>query len=394
MNDDPETRVDHTFRELEGRPPQCVTRAPGRVNLIGDHVDYAGGLVLPIAIERATTVAIGTTADEDGFLVDLLDLGRSLRLGRDALGTMDGTDLDYIRGPLQQLHRSGLTPPGLRLVVASDIPIGAGLSSSAALQVAVLIGVRRLLGAETDPLEVALEAQRSEHAIGTPCGLMDMYVSAAAHPDHACLIDCSTNGLRQVPLPPSRDAVFIITDAGVRHDLRDGGYARRRSECEQAASLLGVDLLGKADEARVDRAGLPEPMNRRARHVASEIRRVGAFAEAVEGGDLEAAGTLMFESHDSLRDDFEVSCPELDLVVETARSMAGGVHGSRMTGGGFGGCTVTLCEPDRETDFLGTVDEALRYWCVRRTLRPCSACQLESSGLSACSASAASSSFH
>lgn len=361
MKNDPETRVNHTFRELEGRPPQCVTRAPGRVNLIGDHVDYAGGLVLPIAIERATTVAIGTNPDEDGFLVELLDLERSLHLDRDDLETMDGTELDYIRGPLQQLHRSGLTPPGLRLVVASDIPIGAGLSSSAALQVAVLIGVRRLLGAGTDPLEVALEAQRSEHAIGTPCGLMDMYVSAAARPDHACLIDCSTNGLRQVPLPASRDAVFIITDTGVRHDLRDGGYAQRRAECEQAASLLGIGLLGEADEARVERAGLPEPMNRRARHVTSEIRRVGAFAEAVEGGDLEAAGNLMFESHDSLRDDFEVSCPELDLVVETARSMTGSIHGSRMTGGGFGGCTVTLCDPGRETDFLDAVDEAFRH---------------------------------
>ncbi|MAJ46094.1 MAG: galactokinase [Planctomycetes bacterium TMED75] len=359
MNEKTTERVRRSFQQDEAVPPVVTSIAPGRVNLIGDHVDYTGGLVMPIAIDRNTAVAIGPHAGDSEMIVDFLDLEGRSGLVVESSQEMDGTDLDYIRGPLIQLHEAGLRIPPLRLTVSSTVPMGAGLSSSAALQVAVLLGIRTYLDKPVSPLEVALEAQRSEHTIGTPCGLMDMYVSAAARNGHACLIDCGSNDLEQVPLPPESEAVFIISDTKVRHDLRDGGYAKRRSECEQAAERMGYALLSQASLEQLEAAALPENLHQRARHVLSENLRVRTFSDALKQGDLKRAGQAMFESHHSLRDDFDVSCKELDLIVEIAETMSGaGIYGSRMTGGGFGGSTITMCRPEAEPEFRKRVAEA------------------------------------
>lgn len=336
-----------------------IAIAPGRVNLIGDHVDYAGGLVMPIAIECTTAVAIGRSPEtSDGtsrvFAADLdeeceVDF-RKIQAPKPP-GTPDAF-LNYITGPIEQIRNCGQSIPRMEMVIASSVPMGGGLSSSAALEVAVLLGVRTLLGCKTLPLELALEAQRAEHEqAGTPCGIMDMYVSAAACSGHACMIDCMTNELRQVSMPPTDAAVVLVTDTRTRHELNDGAYANRRRECEEAASIMGVDLLGQASVLQVQDSKLPGVIGSRARHVVEEIQRVRRFAEALESRDLETAGEAMFASHASLRDLYEVSCPELDLLVETASTYRDrGVYGSRMTGGGFGGCTVTLCSREAVDD--------------------------------------------
>jgi galactokinase len=253
--------------------------------------------------------------------------------------------VNYVRGPIEQLRTTGLVIPQLSMTIASSIPMGGGLSSSAALEVAILLGVRDLLEQPAEPLAIALEAQEAEHAYaGTPCGIMDMYVSAAARAGNACLIDCATNALTLVPMPSEEQAIVLITDTATRHELSTGAYAERRRDCEEAARILGVSLLGQASIDDVRNAALPDAIAPRARHVVEEIQRVLDFAEVIRNGDLAAAGTLMFESHESLRTLFEVSCPELDLLVDIAKSLSGkGVFGCRMTGGGFGGCTVTLC---------------------------------------------------
>ena len=348
----PASSVTETYGRRFGRSPELVAIAPGRVNLIGDHVDYAGGLVMPIAIDCCTAVAVGRDPEATGepSVVVAADLDVECEVDLSEIqsprrpGTPDAF-LNYVTGPLEQIRKAGISLPRMELMITSSVPMGGGLSSSAALEVAVLLAVRTLLERKISPLELALEAQRAEHEqAGTPCGIMDMYVSAAARSGHACMIDCMTNELRQVRMPPGDEAVVMVTDTRTRHELNDGAYATRREQCEEAARMLGVELLGQASIAQVHEAGLPGIIDSRARHVVEEIARVLDFADALERGDLETAGDAMFSSHDSLRDLYEVSCPELDLLVETARRHRDrGVYGSRMTGGGFGGCTVTLC---------------------------------------------------
>ncbi|MDG2031262.1 MAG: galactokinase [Phycisphaerales bacterium] len=361
----PASSAKKTYDRRFGRSPELIAIAPGRVNLIGDHVDYAGGLVMPMAIDCCTAVAVGRdpeATDEPSVIVAAdLDVECKIDLGEIQSPRQPGTPdafLNYVTGPLEQIRKAGVSLPRMDLVIASSVPMGGGLSSSAALEIAVLLAVRTLLERKTSPLELALEAQRAEHEqAGTPCGIMDMYVSAAARPGHACMIDCMTNELRQVRMPPEDEAVVMVTDTRTRHELNDGAYATRREQCEEAARMLGVDLLGQASIAQVHEAGLPGTIDSRARHVVEEIARVLDFAGALERGDLETAGDTMFSSHDSLRDLYEVSCPELDLLVETARDHRGrGVYGSRMTGGGFGGCTVTLCRKE----FVDELETAFR----------------------------------
>ena len=359
MQDASTSRVQSAFRKRFGADPGITAVAPGRVNLIGDHVDYAGGLVLPIAIDRTTSVAIAER-DEAGDAASRIlavDLDREIErdLSTPADPEPDGggnTFANYVIGPIEQLREAGLRIPKMDIAIASSVPMGGGLSSSAALEVAVLLGIRRLIDVDADPLTLALEARRAEHRhAGTPCGIMDMYVSAAARRGHACLIDCATNALRQIPLPSEEEAVIMVTDTGTRHELNEGAYAERRRSCEEAAKALGHSLLGEASVDEVRRSDLPEPIRSRALHVVEEIARVLEFVESIERGALENAGRMMFESHASLRDLFEVSCPELDLLVDIAtRREQDGVLGARMTGGGFGGCVVTLCRPDRAGD--------------------------------------------
>ena len=375
MSTDPTTKSLHAFRSLYGREPEILVRAPGRVNLIGDHVDYAGGMVMPIAIELQTVIALArqdgrSTTGSRFHSVDLertetIDLGTPVpALPRDSKGSF----VNYVIGPIEQIRSKGHVIPAMDMTIASSIPMGGGLSSSAALEVGVILAMRTLLGAPSNPLEIALEAQQAEHDhAGTPCGIMDMYVSAAARSGHASLIDCRTNELRHVKMPDEEDAIVLITDTTVRHTLNDGAYSRRREACEKALESMGGSYLSEATVDAIAGSALSDEVARRARHVVEETERVRRFAHALERKDLEEAGALMFESHESLTSLYEVSCPELDLLVNVAEGWRGkGVHGSRMTGGGFGGCTVTLCRPDAVDGITHAFEKAFEEAFARK----------------------------
>ena len=297
-------------------------QASGRVNLIGDHIDYAGGTVLPMALHAATH-ACASPSDEDRFASE-----------------WDG-DREWTRyaaGVLAELRAAGVRVGPLAVSVASDVPVGAGLSSSAALEVAVARVALAGAGASMPADRLALLCQRAEHVhAGTPCGIMDQWCVAHAAPGEAIALDCGTLAWRRVALPAALS--LEIVDSGVRHRLRDGGYASRRASVEEAARLLGVDRLAALPPSRwheID--ALPAPIARRARHVVREHRRVLDAVEAVVRGDLARFGALMTESHASLRDDFDVSVPELDAIV--AGALASGALGARLTGGGFGGSAI------------------------------------------------------
>mgnify|MGYP000854834740 FL=1 len=309
--------------------------APGRVNLIGDHTDHMGGPVLPMAIQLGTTVE----GERRGDVVEL----RSEQVEgtvRFALPVTDPASVEprwgrYVAGVAQQVH----PVTGLVGTVRSDLPVGGGLSSSAALEVAVALA----LGDTGTPLEVAQRCQRAEQAAtGVPCGIMDQLSSAAGVEGHALLIDCSTLELRPVPVPG--DAAVWVVHSGQERELAGSAYAQRRAECERAAELVGP--LPTADPGDIESIGDPV-LRARARHVRAESGRVHEFAAALAEGDLVRAGRLMDDSHRSLRDDFEVSTPVLDELVDRLRGVPG-VFGARLTGAGFGGCVVALAEPGVE----------------------------------------------
>lgn len=306
-----------------GRAPTAIGSAPGRVNLIGDHIDYAGGAVLPMALSRETHVAMARAHEDDRFASE---------------SESDDAWTRYARGVLVELRAAGIDVPSVTVAVASDVPVGAGLSSSAALEVGVARAALTLAGATLGSRELAILCQRAEHVhAGTPCGIMDQWCVVHAQPGEAILLDCASLSWRSVALP--RGLSVEIVDSKVRHALRDGGYAARRADVEQAAAMLGVPLLAQLPLARwpeID--ALPARIARRARHVVRECARVEAAVDALARNDLDAFGALLLESHASLRDDFDVSTPELDEIVRHAAST--GALGARMTGGGFGGSAI------------------------------------------------------
>ena len=317
---------------------RVLAAAPGRVNLIGDHTDYTGGLVFPMAIDRGTTVELA----RGGQLLELVsadeDQPATLALGEEIPPWLvEPAWARYVAGVVSVLR----PPVGGTGLVRTDLPIGAGLSSSAALEVATALA----LGFEGTPLELALACQKAEQlASGVPSGIMDQLASAAGVDGHALQIDCTTLEVAPVPVPPGVEVVVV--DSGQRRALATSAYALRRSQCEQAEALVGP--LRDAELADVER--IPqEDLRRRARHVVSENDRVRRFAGAFRSGDLVEAGRLMTESHASLRDDFEVSTPALDRLVERLVAQPG-VHGARLTGAGFGGCAVVLTEAGTAVD--------------------------------------------
>lgn len=305
-----------------GRASEACGVASGRVNLIGDHIDYAGGTVLPMALHECTVVALAR-ATCDVF---------------SSASTVDLLWTRYAAGVLTELRASGMAVPPVSVAVVSDLTIGAGLSSSAALEVAVARAALTLVNATMDADALALLCQRAEHRhAGTPCGIMDQWCVAHANPGEAILLDCARLDWRRLALPPTLRIELI--DSGVRHALRDGGYASRRAEVEEAAQRLGVDQLAALPAARwseIDQ--LPDRLARRARHVVRGCARVHEAVRALESNDLAQFGRLLTESHCSLRDEFDVSTPELDAIV--AEACVHGALGARMTGGGFGGCVV------------------------------------------------------
>jgi galactokinase len=380
------------FRDVFGDSgPVRVVRAPGRVNLIGEHTDYSGGFVMPMALDRAVRIAL---VPHDGPVVALwsAQFGERAEFRLPSYGKGDGSILcEAPGGPFRQSRRAG-TPVsfsdaphwlrypirvaevlaeegivlrGFRAVVDGDVPVGSGLSSSAAYEVAsalaFLLAARpdvpaapaaALAGAHGLSAERLAElCQEAEHRVGVRCGIMDQFVSLHGRAGHALVLDCRDLSFEAVPLP-AREAKVVVIDSGVKRRLSSGAYNERRRQCEEGAERLrefDPDIRELRDvslalfEARADR--LPEVVRRRCRHVITENARVLESAEALKAGDLARFGERVNASHDSLRDDYEVSGPELDLLVEMARGVEG-VFGSRLTGAGFGGCTVTLARPE------------------------------------------------
>jgi galactokinase len=340
--------------------PDAIGRAPGRVNLIGEHTDYNAGLCLPLALPRSATAAVASRPD------------RSLRVSSKSFpevweGTLEELSpgsgsgwADYVTGVLWAMRQGGLDVPGLDIHIDSDVPIGAGLSSSAALECAVAVAVAGLLELPLDErvrTRLAHAAVRAEtEYVGAPTGGMDQTVAMLATEGAALLIDFEDDSTSDVPLPLAEAGLtLLVTDTKVEHAHATGGYAERRADCEAAASALGLDSLRQATTADLDRL-TDERLRRRARHVVTENGRVEEAVEALQEKDWSALGGLLDASHSSLRDDFEVSCPELDLAVTTAREA--GALGGRMTGGGFGGSVVLLVPEERSGAVTTALDVA------------------------------------
>jgi len=346
------------FTELAGRPPEGVWRAPGRVNLIGEHTDYNDGFVLPVAIDRSVVVAAGRR-DDDGLRC------WSTREGPGAAGASPPVhrpgDIGpgrstgwraYVEGVAWALRRRGARVPGLDVVVHGDLPVGAGLSSSAALEAAAALAFSDL-GPATglDRAALALVGQEAENdVVGMPCGIMDQTAVLLGRAGQAVFLDTRSRVAELVPFDPAAlRLTLLVIDTRVKHALVGSPYAERRRACERAATVLGVPALRDATLADVERAEadgrLDEVTFRRARHVVTENQRVLDVVAALRAGVLDPVGSALAASHRSLRDDYEVSCPELDVAVEAA--VAAGAVAARMTGGGFGGSALALAPVDR-----------------------------------------------
>jgi galactokinase len=369
-----QTVASHRTR-FDQRATPRIFQAPGRVNLIGDHTDYNDGFVLPAAIDRQIVVA--ATLRQDSLVnVYALDFDQWDHFDlQKEIARLDGNSWgNYIRGMAWSLLREGCQLRGMDAAVAGDVPIGAGLSSSAAIEVAAGYALLQLSDHEFDRKSLALAAQKAENDfVGMRCGIMDQYISCLGRQNHALLIDCRDLGYRALSLPAG--ARIVIVDSGVHRGLVDMGYNARRSECETAAAHFGVRALRDVSlTAFNNRAHELDPtVRRRARHVITENDRTAAAAEALMAEDLKTVGSLMVASHASLRDDFEVSCPELDLLVEIALEVQG-VYGARLTGAGFGGSMVALVQPEAAADLTAAV--AARYGPVsgrRATVYVCRA---------------------
>jgi galactokinase len=344
-------RVLQAFAARHGLPARVLARAPGRVNLIGEHTDYNDGFVLPVAIDRDTWVAAAPR--NDGLVHALaLDAGHEtdvFPLSPAPPHHPGGGWRDHVRGTLAQLQGAAPLPAGLDLAIAGDVPQGAGLSSSASLALALLHAAQAAHAAAPLPArQLAQLAQRAENRfVGCQCGIMDQLCSACGVAGHALLIDCRSLGVQPVPLPPG--TAILIAHSRVRRGLVDSAYNERRAQCEAAARALGVPALRDATltQLQAARGGMGEVVFRRARHIVTENARVLAAAGALRSGDLRTLGRLMAESHDSMRDDFEITHPAVDRLATLLQGVAGNEGGARMTGGGFGGCVVAVLPAGR-----------------------------------------------
>ncbi|NPV51958.1 MAG: galactokinase [Firmicutes bacterium] len=340
-----------------------IARAPGRVNLIGEHTDYNDGYVLPVAIDRQIVVAAKPRPDR---LIRLysLDYDVQVEFGLDRIEyDSENRWSNYFRGVLKMLEDRGIQLKGMNALVAGDVPQGAGLSSSAAFEVASCYAAQLVSGFPMDAIEMALLCQRAENEfVGVNCGIMDQFASRLARKGHALFLDCRTRAWEQVPIP-ARGVKIVICDSGVRRGLVDSEYNNRRRECEAGVAHLerflpGIAALRDVSVEEFERygGGLPPVVRKRCAHVVYENARVERSVEALRSGDVGAFGRLMYESHESLRDLYEVSCPELDALVDIARGLRG-VLGARMTGAGFGGCTVNLVGEDAVDGFCAAMLE-------------------------------------
>ena len=346
------------FAQEFGRPATVIARAPGRVNLIGEHTDYNDGFVLPAAIERETRIAAAPRGDGRVRLI-ALDLGRETIFSlADIRRSREEPWSNYVRGVAAGLSEAGYALVGFDGLMQGNVPIGAGLSSSAAVEMAALQAFSAVGGFAVPPDRAARIGQKAEHTyVGTNCGLMDQLASALGRPDHVLLIDCRDLSFRPVPVPAG--AAILIADTAVRRQLAASAYNERRAQCEAAARALGVPALRDATLEMLARVDLPDVVARRARHVIAEDERVLATVAALQDGDLHKVGALMDASHASLRDLYEVSSVELDVMVELLRAQPG-CYGARLTGAGFGGCAVALMDAGAVEAAIPAVAEAYR----------------------------------
>lgn len=361
---DPETAAVALASDALGVEPAAVASAPGRVNLVGGHTDYNDGFVLPVAVDRRVAAA-GRRRDDDVVRVHARETGETVAVAGDvAREDLPAEWVAYVVGTLRELDLAGDdVDSGFDIAVAGDVPIGAGLSSSAALAVAVAGLANHLDGGGRDPATLADAAHRAETGfVGLDCGIMDQYAAAFGDPSGALFLDCRSREHEVVPFDADRLGL-VVADSGVSHDLADSAYDDRVAECRSAVEYLrrllddsGIDALRDVSPAAFERVAedLPSPERERARHVVAENERVRRARDALAGGDDERVGETLFDSHASLRDDYAVSCTELDELVELARE--GGALGARMTGGGFGGSVVCLCERGALDDVVGLIE--------------------------------------
>jgi galactokinase len=341
------------FAKTYKRKPKWIAAAPGRVNVIGEHTDYNDGFVLPMAIERYTVIAAAPAKNGAAKIELLSPLGDgavTVDLTQPLKPAAKGTWSNYPVGVIAGFVGRGAKPVGFDALIHSTVPLGGGLSSSAALEVATATLLEAITGLKLDPVDKALLCQKAEHDYaGMPCGIMDQFISVMGKQDHLLLLDCRSRKTELIPMTDPSKALLII-NTNVKHELTGGEYAKRRAQCEQAANILSLPSLrdATADMLMRARGKMEDVVFRRARHVIGEIERTPHAAEAVRASNWTTVGQLMYASHDSLRDDYEVSCPELDAVVEIAQVIGpkGGVIGCRMTGGGFGGCAVAMVNAD------------------------------------------------
>jgi galactokinase len=357
VDNDAKNRAAVGFSAHFGRTPSWIAAAPGRVNLIGEFTDYNDGFVLPMALEHRTVIAAAPNeANRITVRSEATSDCATIALQAPLVPEPKGRWSNYLRGILAGFLGSGMESRGFDAFIASDVPIGAGLSSSAALEVAFATLLERVHDVQLDPVSKALLCQRAEHVFaGVPCGIMDPFIAALGREDHALLLDCRSREAVWLPLKDEGVTVLII-NTNVRHQLATSAYATRRDECLTAARVLEVSSLRDASpETLANQTGeMTETIVRRARHVIGEIARTVQAAQCIRERDWSEFGQLMDASHDSLRDDYEVSCKELDTAVQIAREIGtrGGVFGSRMTGGGFGGCAVALIEAARQQEIV------------------------------------------
>ncbi|PLC12186.1 galactokinase [Kocuria flava] len=364
------------FAEVFGHAPYGVWRAPGRVNLIGEHTDYNDGLVLPFAIDRSALVAVRLRRG-GGPEGDVVDLASTWAPAEDELsrvrfrtgGLVPGAVPGWGAYPAGVVHvlagPDGVEVPGFELLLDSTVPVGAGLSSSHAVEVATVVALDELLGRGLDRPAMARLTQRAENEfVGAPTGIMDQSASLLGRAGAALFLDCRDLAAESVPLPLAEQGLaVVVVDTKVAHSHADGGYAARRAACERGAAALGAGSLREVpDDA--DLGVLDPETARRVRHVRTENRRVLAAVARLRAGDVRSVGELLTASHASLRDDYEVSCPELDLAVDTA--LAAGALGARMTGGGFGGSAIALVPAERAGAVAAAVERAFAAAGLRR----------------------------
>lgn len=348
------------YKKQFGEEPDFLARAPGRVNLIGEHTDYNDGFVLPMAIDRAAWIALSPRAD-GRVRVFSLDYAETIEFSLDGLHRGKGW-MEYIKGVASELQAAGLQVEGWDGVLGGDVPRGAGLSSSAAVELAAARAFAQVSGFDWDPAHMAQVGQRAEnHWVGVNCGIMDQMVSAAARAGHALFLDCRSLEYEHVPLPEG--VAVVVMDTSTRRGLVDSAYNERRAQCEAAAEFFGVPALRDVSLERFEEERgkmKDETVMRRARHIITENQRVLEAAAAMRAGDAQTLGRLFNESHASLRDDFEVTNEALNQIVDVAQSHPA-CFGARMTGAGFGGCAVALVEAGKVGEFVPAVEAGYRH---------------------------------